>query len=200
MSYLLTAVNRCLSAIGETPVNSLQSGLPDAADAQRAVEEVAQEVLSSGWNSNTSYGLTLTPDNEGCIAVPTDYLRVDSSGTDAHVAVTVRADPDTKVRKLWRTKERTFTFDRPILVDVVHSFGIDEIPFHLQNYISARAARVFQERVLGSTSLDGFTRRAEAEAWAKALDAEAEIADHNCLAESPYMRAVTARNNPLRWR
>lgn len=197
MSYLLTAINRCLRAIGETPVNSTDSGLPDAGEAYKVIEDVTYEVLSAGWEANTSRGLTLTPSMSHQIAVPATYLRVDTVDEDRHIHVTVRRDPNDGIAKLYNVKDNTFEFMSPVKVDVVHYFTIDELTFPLQNFISARAARVFQETQMGSVSLDSFTMRAEQEAWAKLIDAEAENADHNALRDSPYMATITGRFNTL---
>ena len=45
----LEAVNMVLDAIGESPVSSLTSGLPDAEAAEAKLDEVRVEILSRGW-------------------------------------------------------------------------------------------------------------------------------------------------------
>lgn len=195
-SYRLEAINRCLDAIGEEPVNSTSSGVPDAEDASRMIDQITKEVLSAGYTSNSVFNVKLSPDIDGIVKVPSGVLKIDTTGRDASLAVTVRTDTD-GIDKLYKIKDQSYVFDSPVYVDIVYLFDIDGLPFPLQNYIAARAARVFQESVMGSVSLDGFTSRREAEAWAQLLDYEAEQEDSNCLTDSYYMAVVTGRNNPL---
>lgn len=198
-TYRLEAINRCLDAIGEDPVNSLSSGVPDAEQASRMIDQITREVLSAGYTPNSVFNTRLTPDMDGIIKIASNVLRVDTTGPDRGLAVTVRRDTD-GIDKLFKVKDQSFTFTRPVTVDIIYHFDIDGLPFPLQNYITARAARVFQESVMGSQSLDSFTSRREAEAWAQLLDYEADQEDSNALTDSPYMRVVTGRNNALSWR
>lgn len=195
-TYRLEAINQCLRAIGETPVNSPQSGVPDAETASGVIDQITREVLSAGWSPNSAFDVRMIPDQDQIIKVPENLLRIDTTGRSRSRSVTVRRDTD-GIDKLFDVKEQSYTFDGPVYCDLVYLFDIDGLPFPLQNYIAARAARVFQETVMGSAALDGFTSRREGEAWASLLDYEADQEDSNCLTDSPYMRAVTGRNNPL---
>lgn len=194
-TYRLDAINRCLDAIGESPVNSPNSGVPDAEDASRVIDRITKEVLEPGWVVNTVL-TTLTPDLEHIIKVPPNVIKVDTTGRDKRLAVTVRNDSD-GIDKLFAIKDQSFIFTAPVLAEVVYYFDIDGLPFPLQNYIAAKSARVFQESAMGSVSLDSFTVRQEKEALAILQDYEAEQEDSNVLTDSPYMQVVTGRNNPL---
>lgn len=196
----LEAVNRCLKAIGETKVNSLNSGVPDAEDAAAVIDEVSRDVLSTGWHCNTQNSVTITPQTDKTIPVGPTILRIDTTGKSAHINVTTREDPSTGLLRLYDIDNDTYEFDGPIKVTQVRSFEIAALPHAMAAYISARSARLFQERVMGSVALDSFTSRAEAEAWASLLDAEAEAGDYNCLRQSPYLAQLTARNSPINWR
>jgi len=197
MSNKLRAVNRCLKAIGEASVNSLNSGVPDAEVALSILQEVTEDVLETGWHCNTNYGVKLVPDSNGHIIVPPSFLQVDSTARSARLDVTVRKDPNDTVLKLFNITEQTFVFSGPVIADVIVNLDYDGLPLALQNYISARAAREFQESQMASVSLDGFTVRAEQAAWAKLQDYEAEAEDSNCLTDSAYMRYVRGRNSPI---
>lgn len=195
-TYRLDAINRCLDAIGESPVNSLNSGVPDAEDASRVIDTVTKQVLNAGWVANSVFDHKLVPDLDGIIKLPPNVLKVDTAGRSQRIAVTVRQDTD-GIDKLFRIAEQSFLFDGPVWVDMVYLFDIDGLPFALQNFIAAKAARVFQEGAMGSVALDSFTVRQENEAWAMLQDYEAEQEDSNALTDSYYMRVVTGRNNPL---
>jgi len=196
----LQAVNRCLRAIGESPVSSLASGVPDAEDAEAVVDEITEEVLSAGWHENTSFDVKLQPNVFGQIRVPDDYLRIDTTGVSYHIDVTVRKDPSDDLHKLFLVKEQTFDIEEDLYVDIVHSFDFDSLSYTIQNYIAAKSARIYQQQTMSSVALDQFVVRAEAEAWAKLLDAEADAEDNNILTDSRYMREVVGRHNYLSWR
>lgn len=196
-SYRQTAINQCLDAIGEAPVNSAHSGVPDAEDASRMIDRVTRQVLSAGWTSNSVFDVLLTPDIDGVIRVTGDIIKIDTSGRSAGTAVTVRTDIGDGIDKLFRVQDQSYQFTDPVYVDIVYYFDIDGLPFALQDYIAACSAVAFQESVMGSATLDGFTKREQAASWARLLDYEADQEDSNSLTDSPYMRAVTGRNNPL---
>lgn len=191
----LDAVNIILDSIGETPVSSLTSGLPDAEAAEAKLDETTLEVLSKGWHQNIEREIKLSPNSDKEIVIPRQYLRVDTVGNSKDTNVAIRVQ-DGK-RKLFDVKEYTFKFDRALDVDVVIELEFEALAFELQNYIAHRAARKFQESSMGSASLDSFTVRQEAESYAALLDAEAENEDNNVLRDSGHMFYATHRYHPL---
>ncbi len=194
MRFKLKAVNRCLRAIGESPVNSLASGVPDAEDALAIVDDMTELVLSMGWHSNTSYGVVFYPDMSGEIGIPPNVLRIDSSGRSAHINVTAREDLNDSLKKLFNVDEQSFLFEQPVECDVVYHYDIDGLPYALQDYIACSAAVRFQESTMSSQVLDAFVKRAESEAWARLLDAELEAEDANVLKDSHDVRRIVRRN------
>lgn len=189
----LEAVNIVLDAIGESPVSSLTSGLPDAEAAEAKLDEVRTEILSRGWHQNVEKNVTIKRNADNEILLSNAYLRVDTTGVDKQLNVVQRYSGGK--RKLFQIRERTYKFSKNLEVDIIVDIPFSELTIELQNYIAARAARKFQESALGSTSLDGFTVRAEAESWAGLLDAEAENEDNNILRESPHVAYATYRHN-----
>ena len=157
----IEAVNIILNVIGETPVSSLASGLPDDEAAELKLDQTVKEVLDKGWQQNSELGITLGRNSDNEIMVPDQYLRVDTVGDDKDVNVTVRKQ-DGK-RKLFDIGKYVYTFDRDLKVDVLISLDFDALNFELQNYIAFRAARKFQESAMGSTLLDSFAARQEQE-------------------------------------
>lgn len=195
MSSKLEAINRCLRAIGETPVNSIASELPEAADARSLIEEQTRAVLTTGWHTNTSYGIKLTPDVDGYIRVPNTYISIDSSGRSRSINVTARQDPNDGLLKLFNITDQTFKFTEPVYVDVVHYFDFDALPAQLQNYIAWRSAELFQQGSVAAIGLDAMIKANKAEAWSTLLDWEADADDTNILTGSYEMRQMTGRNN-----
>ena len=191
----LDAVNEILDVIGEASVNSIESGLADAADALETLERVSKRVQSKGWHCNTEYEFPMLPDENGHIVLPATTLRADADGRYRHINTVVRRE-DGELR-LYNVKERSFTFDHKLTVTLTYLFDYEELTPELQMYIAAKAAREYQENEMGSVSLDSFARRKELETWAGLMDAESESEDHNALLDSPSLRQITLRNNRL---
>lgn len=191
----LQAVNIVLDAIGETPVSSLNSGLPDAEAAEAKVDEVSTTVQAKGWHQNTELGLKLTPDSNSNIIVPATYLRVDTVQSSAATNVTVRKNGTSNM--LYDVKNQKFTFTKEMYVDVIMELDYEDLSVELSNYIAYKAARRFQEAQMQSVALDNFTMRAEMEAYAALMDSETENEDSNILMDSAHCFYGTWRNHQL---
>lgn len=191
----LDAVNQILDAIGEDPVSSLKSGLPDAEKAERFLDRVSKEIQAKGWHCNTDDSYTFAPDVNGKIKIPSTVLRVDTTGRDASLDVTARFSGSS--RYLYNKKDSTFVFTGSIRCRVVWLFDFAELTPELQMYIAAHTARRYQESEMGSAALDAFVKRAEQEAWAALQDSEADTEDLNVLTDSAHCRMITQRNNPF---
>mgnify|MGYP003669815792 FL=1 len=191
----LDAVNIILNVIGETPVSTLTSGLPDAEAAETSLNLTIKEVLAKGWQQNSEISIYMSKNYDQEILVPNQYLRVDTTGLDKDVNVTIRTQNGK--RKLFDLRNHTFKFTKNLLVDVLIDVEFEELNFELQNYISFRSARKFQESAMGSATLDSFASRQEQEAYAALLDAEAEGEDTNILNSSAHVYYATRRNSPI---
>ena len=191
----LEAVNIILDAIGETPVSSLESGLPDAEAAETKLNEVNKTVQAKGWHQNTEKKLKLMPDSDKYIIVPDAYLRVDTTGTSRSTNVSVRTYLNKSM--LYDVKNQTFEFKDDLYCDVVMLLEFSDLTLELSNYIAYRSARKFQEAQMQSTVLDGFTVRAEMEAYAALMDAETENEDTNILTDNEHCWYTTHRNHRL---
>lgn len=186
----LEAVNLMLDAIGEDPVNSLSSGNPDAEDAERRLGSVTKDVLDVGWHYNTRIR-ELVADNSGYITVPGNALSVDTVDKDAHLDVVVVNS------RLYDLDEETdvWTVGRKVKCQIIYSFDFADLPYALQRYIAARAAREFQESVMGSVSLDSFTARQEQMALENLNGHQAEKDDFNMVTDNGLLGAALYRNN-----
>lgn len=191
----LEAVNIILDAIGETPVSSLESGLPDAEAAETKLNEINKTVQAKGWHQNTEKKLKLSPDSNKNLIVPDNYLRVDTTGTSKSTNVSVRTHESKSM--LYDVKNQKFEFDDDLYCDVVILLEFSDLTLELSNYIAYRSARKFQEAQMQSTTLDGFTVRAEMEAYAALMDAETENEDTNILTDNEHCWYTTNRNHRL---
>lgn len=179
MTSELDAVNIMLGTIGESPINSLDAatGVVDAVTARAILSEVSVQVQEEGWHFNTEYEFVLTPalgTNE--IYVPANAIEVDASAYD-------RNDIDVAIRgnRLYDRKNKTFQFLQDIKADLTILLEFNELPQAARHYITVRAARVFQQRVIGSDTLGSFTEKDEARALRSMRRYESKTADYNIL-------------------
>lgn len=170
----LEAVNVMLSSIGEAPVNSLSSGLLDAELAETILNNANREVQSKGWHFNTENGYPLTPDNvTKQITLPSNTLGVDGDVQSTKLDIAQRSG------KLYNRVGHTFTFDNAVKVTMILLLDFEDIPEVARRYIALRAARVFQDRTIGSSELHGFQQRDEMEAKLELDEQENRDADYN---------------------
>lgn len=184
----IEAVNVMLSSIGEAPVNSLSSGLLDAELAETILNNANREVQAKGWHFNTETGYTLTPDNvTKNIMLPSNALAVDGDTQNANINVAMRGG------KLYNRAKHTFTFDSPVKVTMTLLLDYEDIPEVARRYIALRAARVFQDRTIGSSELHGFQQRDELEAKIELEEQENNDADYNIFNSSHTYSIINRR-------
>lgn len=177
MTTELDAVNIMLGTIGESPINSLDAatGVVDAVTARSILAEVSVQVQEEGWHFNTDYEFDLTPANDGFIYVPGNAIEVDSSPYSRDYDVAIRGN------RLYDRTNKTYTFTEPLKADLTILLEFNELPQAARHYITVRAARVFQNRVVGSQILQAFTAQDEALALRAMKRYEARTADYNIL-------------------
>jgi hypothetical protein len=182
----LDAVNLCLRAIGEAPVNSLSGSISDVTTARNVLKQVSHQVQEIGWIFNTEVNYPLVPDNDGAITLAANIVRVDQD------MVNDSGDYDLVQRgtTLYDRKNRTSVFTQTIKAEVVLLFPFDELPPSARRYIALKAARVFQAGVIGSDTLAGFTERDEFEARMAFEEAEGENADYTIFDNYTVYRSV----------
>ena len=186
----LDAVNIMLGTIGESPISSLDAstGVADAVIARQILSEVAIQVQEEGWHFNVDVDFILTPSSDtGEIYLPANCLEVDTSGPDVRMDVAMRG------RKLYDRVNHTFVFSKSITTNLVLMLEFEELPQAARHYITVRAARVFQQRVVGSDTLGTFTERDEVRARTALKRFEAKTADYNILTSNYSVMRVLDR-------
>jgi len=185
----LDAVNIMLSTIGEAPVSSLakDQSTVDLAMSRQVLREISLVVLTEGWHFNTEVKLVMTPAMSGEILVPLNCLQVDTTGPSAGIDVALRG------ARLYDRLNHTYLFSVPVTVDMVVLLAFDEMPQAARHYIAIRAARVFQQRMVGSEALAGLTERDEVRAKAVLKRFDANTGDYNILSGSWSVARTLAR-------
>ena len=175
---LLDMINTCLLSIGETPLleGTIPQDLPVGTDgdvAARLIRDTMVEVQSRGWAFNTDYEFELVPDTDNFITMPPNTLKVDFGNTDEPNRYTLRNG------KIYDRENQTYKIYKNLYPDVIWLIDYEDLPPEAYEYISLRAARKFQQRVIGSTELAQFTGLDEADALANLQRLQLQINDYN---------------------
>tara|TARA_A200000159_G_C7326057_1_gene341020 strand:- start:573 stop:1154 length:582 start_codon:yes stop_codon:yes gene_type:complete len=180
----LEAVNIMLSAIGETPVNSLTSGLVEAELAETILGQVSRSVQAQGWSFNRDIGVELSANTNGEVPLPNNVLSADSLNLYNSRNLIQRG------QKFWDRKELTYIINESIKADLVYELTFTDLPPIARSYITVRAARIFQDRIVGADTLHGFQKIDEDQALIALKDAEAEMQDHNIFNNFDVFRVI----------
>lgn len=190
----IEAVNIMLSAIGESPVSSLDDpSLVDVSLAESILNETSIDIQSQGLHSNTEINFPMTPNVNGEILVPSNCARIDTVGESKDVDVAQRGN------RLYDKIKRSYTtFSGTYYVDMVLLLEFEDLPQHVRRYITVKAARRFQGRFMGSDGLAAFTEIDEREALVAFERAEKLNEDNNVLTDNYDAFKIISRGAPRR--
>jgi hypothetical protein len=166
----LEAVNSMLGHIGESPVNSISNAnLPvSVSTAISVLDEVSKEVQTEGWHFNTEIDVKYTPSN-GSITVGTDIIQFDPVDTSLDIVQ--------RGATLFDRKNNTTTFTSDLTVNQIRLLDYDNLPEVARRYITLKASRIFQGRIIGSKELEALIARDEYTARANLQEADSRTSD-----------------------
>ena len=174
----LNMINDSLLSIGETPflegtvVDTLPVGT-DGETAKRLIETTMVEVQSRGWYFCLDYNFKLVPDSNKFITMPPNTLRVDFGNTEYRHQYTI------KNGQIYDYLNQTFEIEHNLLADIIWLVDYGDLPPEAYEYISLRAARKFQQKVIGAQETDEFTVRDEADAFTNLQRRQLQSQDYN---------------------
>ena len=174
--FLLYAVNILLSSINELAIND-DVELAEIIEAQKAsdvLEEVKKSVLSQGWDFNTDKDWEFSPDASGYISIPANVL--DISSTDADIVV--------RDWRLYSKKDKTAKFSNAVKCTVIWDMDFNSLSHALRHYITIRASRIFQYRMIGDTNQYKFSEEDEHHAYISARRSDGRTSRYNMLTSS----------------
>ena len=178
-----------LTAIGESPVNTITSSTTtDVSIAIQILDNVSREVQSVGWHFNTDTNYLLAKNSSDQIVLPTNCLRVDNSNKDADLDLVERG------RKLWDRENHTYTITKDIRVNITWFLEFTELPETARRYITIRAARIFQDRMLASETLHAFHQVDELSALSALKEHEGDTRDHSIFDNYSTYRVIDRDN------
>lgn len=173
----LEAVNELLAVIGESPVSTLSNdGFVDAVIAKDVLRRVSREVQSRGWSFNTLDDYPLLPDGSGQINLPANTL-----GYDQSARYDWQYDTIQRGTRVFDKKSKSFNFTQGIEGTLKLFIGFDELPEPARNYITIRASRQFQRRMMGSDTLETLTQEEETRALIELTSHDGDVNDYTML-------------------
>jgi len=188
----IESVNQMLGHIGEAPVNSLAdtAALPISGSiALTTLREVAKEVQTEEWHFNTVTDHEISPDGDSKIPLPATTLFVDAvNSTDDFVQ---------RGLFLYNRKDRTFTFTSAVKVDLTEQLDWDDLIEPARRYITLRASRIFQGRIVGSRELEALIAVDEMQARARLQELDSQSSDRTIFdsADVYYRLGVNRKYN-----
>lgn len=186
----LEAINEMLSVISESPVASLEeaASVADAQSAQQLLGRQSRSVQSIGWQWNTEYNFRLAPDIDGNIILPANTVKVDP--VDPSIDYVFRQG------KLWDRQNKTFTIPQAVLVNIVFLLPFEDLPSTARTFITAAAARKFENRLGGDAGSNQINTSDAMAAWAELLQEECDDANYNVVRDSPTINRIAVRMRP----
>ena len=171
----LEAVNMLLAAVGEAAVSSLETATTvDVTQAKNLLSNINREVQQKGWHFNTEWDVVLSLDSDSRIPLGTTVLSIYSPTK----MTTNRGREGSPF--LYDLDNNTFTWTASINDAVtITLLDFEDIPQTARQYITTKAARIFQEEIIGQVSAEAVNRQEEVEAYADLLDDEGERSGNN---------------------
>ena len=171
----LEAVNMLLAAVGEAAVSSLETATTvDVTHAKNLLSNINREVQQKGWHFNTEWDVVLSLDSDSRIPLGTTILSIYSPSK----LNTIRGREGSPF--LYDLSNNTFTWTASVNDAVtITLLDFEDIPQTARQYITTKAARIFQEEIIGQVSAEAVNRQEEVEAYADLLDDEGERSGFN---------------------
>jgi len=185
----LEAVNAMLSTIGEAPVSSLASGLLDAETAETILNDVSREVQSMGWNFNTEEDFPASPNASNEIVLPAEIVRADLAQSQTKFRST-KEEYVQRGNRMYDKITHSYTITKQLKLDVILLLTFSDVPEVARRYITTKASRIFQERVVGSDTLSAMNRNDEQTALFALREMEGDNGDYNIFDDNSTMRVL----------
>jgi hypothetical protein len=193
----LPAVNQILASVGQAPVTTLDQTNPDVAIAYDTLLEVSKEVQGEGWTFNQEFEYEITTDNNKQYEIPNNMLQIDfSESYKGDIDVVRRRDPQDDKVKLYDRYNHKYELGTVANdtweVDVTWFFDWVDLPQPIQNYITAKAATITAQRIVGDPALIQTLQQREALARANALEYECNQGDYTIFGHPHGKRSYTS--------
>lgn len=196
----LEAVNAMLATIGSAPVSSFNAPSVDVTMARNTLTEVLRMTQIHGWKFNTRSETRVPAE---IVVGATTYSNVINLGNQVMLAeaedireprnVTLIGNPPwepTNGQGLYDLTNNTWNFASSIKLKLVYALDFDQMPMAARHYVTVRASRMFQDRVVGSDRHHAFTLRDEMMALAMLKRYESETRENSIFENWDVARVI----------
>jgi hypothetical protein len=175
---LMDAVNILLQTIDELPIEDEEDydNIIEARIARDNIIEAKRAVLSEGWDFNTDKNWTLPLDIRHMIPVPQNVLDITAN----------RSDVIMRDWRLYSKKDQSHIFEEEVPCDITWDLDFNSLSHPLRHYITIRAARLFQTRMIGDEKQTKYNEVDEEDARLAARRSESRTGQYNMLTSGLY--------------
>lgn len=175
----LEAMNVLLRAIGSSPVNSLATPHPDAANAKSTLKRIREQAQNRGWWFNVDYDVTFTQNKVGEVPIPS-YI---TSLKMLDRRFVKRGD------KLYDTINQTYKINCDVkAIRTIRMVEWDELPQSMQQYVTYFAASQFVRDELEDPSKEKGFQESAGMAMLDVKKQELEEAQYNMFDRPQYQK------------
>lgn len=137
----LDAINSMLRLIGSSPVNSVDTKLPDVVDARDMLKQTSAQMQSSRWWFNTDYSVLLVRELDKRIQVPEFVTEI--TAEDRNVIM--------RDGHLYDKDHNTYQFDMDIMCDTLSTLAWESLPIKAKFFILYQGSADFVRDSIGDT-------------------------------------------------
>ena len=189
------ALQVMLSCLGVTSQGVDEEHEPNSEGilANQILDDVLADIQTQGWAFNREERFPLNPQEDGRILLPPSLLKIEKVHHHPHLRERTLKQGKSLVKYLYDTTRHTFLIQQTVTADVVWRFAFEEVPEAYRRYVIVRAARIFQDRVLGSSTLHAFSERDELVSLSALKNADNELHNPNFLSGNLYFNDLLER-------
>ena len=189
------AIQVMLSCLGVSPQMMEEENAPNSEEvlAEKILDDVLADVQTQGWAFNREERFPLNPQEDGRVVLPPSLLKIEKVHHHPFLRERTVKQGKSLAKYLYDTEHHTFLIKQTVTADVVWRFTFEKVPEAYLRYVIVRAARIFQDRVLGSSTLHAFSERDELVALSALKNADNELHNPNFLSGNLYFQDLLER-------
>ena len=171
----LSAVNTILGSIGQSPLTTLNFQNPEVSFIYNLLTEANVDIQSEGWAFNKEEHITVSPDANGFINIPSDVLQYDMhDGVQDKSQRVVRRNG-----RLYDKVDHTDVFTKDMKVDAIYLYKFEDIPQPFKRLIVYTAASRAATQLVSNPQLVQMLQSKLAYARAVCMEYECNQGDHS---------------------
>ncbi len=177
MTTRLDVLNSCLGSIGENPTTNADSNHPSVIAARTVLDRVTKALQMRGWWFNKEYNLTLSPNGDGEVVLPSNTLKCDPVRESVNYIK--------RGNKLYDPVNHTFVLSTAVEVNITVQLNIEDCPESMGDWIMKQTTYEFYRNDDGDSDKT------------QDLKTEARLAEVEVKKENLAASDVNSQNRPV---